>query len=167
MLSRDSHFNLPEQWSPYRRLRVSPANILGAYFADRFKKPVLVIGVSMLMLGITTGLMVTLNSTGLIIAVILVNAVFLQMYFGPLFTLAVEKLGAEKTGISNGVSNMFAIFGGLVTAYLMGALRDTTNSFEWGFYSICLLSAAGLIATFILARMRRAEAARLTHSNGV
>jgi nitrate/nitrite transporter NarK len=136
---------------------LAPSNILGGYFSDRFKKPIEIIGVSMVMLGITCGLMVLLNSTGLVIAVILINAIFLQMYFGPLFTLAVEKLGPEKTGISNGVSNMFAIIGGLFSAYLMGFLRDATSSFEWGFYAICILCAVGLVSVVILERMRRAD----------
>lgn len=133
---------------------LAPSNIIGAYISDRLHVPTQIIAVSMIMLGITTGLMVVLNSTGVVIAVILVNAVFLQMYFGPLFTLAVEKLGVEKTGISNGVSNMFAIFGGLVSAYLMGFLRDATSSFEWGFYAICILCGVGLISTVILGKMR-------------
>lgn len=131
------------------------ANLFGAYFSDKFKKPTLIIGISMIMLLITTGLLVGLNSMGLIIAVIVINALFIQSYFGSLFTLAVEILGVEKTGISNGVSNMFAIFGGLLTAYFMGFLRDTTGSFEWGFYSVCILAATGLVLSIILERMRR------------
>lgn len=139
----------------------APANIFGAYFSDRFKKPALVIGVSMVMLGTTTGLLVILNSIALIITVLIINAIFIQMYFGPLFTLAVEVLGQDKTGISNGVSNMFAIFGGLVTAYLMGVLRDATGAFEWGFYTICFLCAIGLILTFILAILRKTKLSQL------
>jgi sugar phosphate permease len=132
-------------------------NIFGGYLSEKFKKPTLLIAVSMLILLITTALMVPLNSMGLVIAVIFINAIFIQAYFGPLFTLAVEILGPEKTGVSNGVSNMFAIFGGLFAAYLMGFLRDTTGSFEWGFYSVCILCALGLVLTLILERMRRAH----------
>jgi sugar phosphate permease len=141
---------------------LAPSNILGSYFSDRFRKPTLVIGVSMLMLAITTALIVNLTSMALIIAVIFVNAMFIQMYFGPLFTLAVEKLGPEKTGISNGINNMFAIFGGLVSTYLMGVLRDTTSSFIWGFYSISILSVTGLILTFAVERVRHADATRMS-----
>jgi sugar phosphate permease len=130
-------------------------NIFIAYLSDRFNRPVMVIGISMVMLLVTTGLLVPLESAALVIAVVFINAVFLQAYFGPLFTLAVEILGAEKTGVSNGVSNMFAIFGGLFSSYLMGILKDATGSFEWGFYTICILSAVGLILTFILKRVRR------------
>jgi sugar phosphate permease len=137
-------------------------NIFIAYLSDRFKRPIMVIGVSMVMLLITTGLLVPLDSVGLVIVIIFINAIFLQAYFGPLFTLAVEILGSEKTGISNGVSNMFAIFGGLFSAYLMGILKDATGSFEWGFYSICVLSAIGLILTLILKRLRRTKV--LPHS---
>lgn len=133
-------------------------NIFIAYLSDRFKRPTLVIGVSMVMLLVTTGLLVPLNSVGLVIVVIFTNAIFLQAYFGPLFTLVIEILGPEKTGISNGVSNMFAIFGGLFSVYLMGVLRDTTGSFKWGFYLICILSATGLILTLILETVRRTKA---------
>ena len=129
-----------------------------AYLSDRFKRPLMVIGISMVMLLVTTGLLVPLNSAGLIIAVIFINAIFLQAYFGPLFTLAVEILGPDKTGVSNGVSNMFAIFGGLATTYLMGVLRDITGSFEFGIYSICILCAIGLILTLILETMRKKKA---------
>jgi nitrate/nitrite transporter NarK len=141
------------------------SNIFIAYLSERFKKPTLVIGVSLVMLLITTALLVPVNYAGLIIAVIFINAIFLQAYFGPLFTLAVEILGPEKTGISNGVSNMFAIFGGLFSAYLMGILKDTTGSFEWGFYSICILCAAGLLLTFMLEKMRRAKAVSPSRNN--
>jgi MFS family permease len=134
-------------------------NIFVAYLAERYRKPILVIGLSMIILSVTSAFMVPVGSAGLIIAIIFLNAIFLQAYFGPLFTLAVEILGPEKTGVSNGVSNMFAIFGGLVSAYLMGVLRDTTGSFEWGFYSISILCAVGLILTLVLAKVRRAEPA--------
>ncbi len=135
----------------------APSNILGAYISDKTKKPIAVIAFSLIILGITAGLLVTVNSMALVIAVILINAVFLQFYFGPLFNMAVEILGPEKTGISNGVSNMFAIFGGLTTSYLMGFLKDATGSFEWGFYSISIVCAIGLVLTFILAGIRRRQ----------
>jgi nitrate/nitrite transporter NarK len=130
-------------------------SIGGGYLAGRFKKPLLVIGASMVMLGITTALMVPVDSMVLIIVVIVINAMFFQAYFGPLFNLSIEMLGPEKTGLSNGVSNMFAIFGALVTSYVMGVLRDTTGSFEWGFYAVSILCAIGLVLTVIFAIMRK------------
>jgi len=132
----------------------SPCNILGSYLSDRYKMPILIIGLSMIMLGVTSGLLVSLETTALVITAVIINAVFIQMYFGPLFTIAIEMVGAENAGISNGISNTFAILGGLITAYLMGFLKDTTGSFEWGFYSICILCAIGLLLTFVLKNLR-------------
>lgn len=139
-------------------LFVVPSNLLGGYLSDRFNKPTLIIGISMIMLGITTGLLVNVNTMWLVITLIFVDAAFMQMYFGPLFGIAAKTLGADKIGISNGVSNMFANIGGLISTYLMGFLRDTTGSFKWGFYTICTLAAIGLILTILLERTRHSNA---------
>jgi nitrate/nitrite transporter NarK len=131
------------------------AGILGGYLVGKFKKPTLVICVSMVMLGITTALMIPVTSTVLLFAVIVINSLFFQAYFGPLFNMAIEILGPEKTGLSNGASNMFAMLGGLATTYLMGILRDNTGSFEWGFYTICILCVMGLALSIAFASVRQ------------
>ena len=132
--------------------------VSAGHVSERLKKPTLVISVSLAVLLITSAMIVPVNSMVIVIAIIFINAIFIQAYFGPLFTLAVEIVGDEKTGISNGVSNMFAVFGGLFSAFLMGVLRDTTGSFEWGFYTICMLSATGLVLTFVLEKVRKKKA---------
>jgi MFS family permease len=131
------------------------SSIFGGYLSGKFKKPILVMGVSMVMLCITTALMVSVNSMLLIIVVIVINAMFFQAYFGPLFNMAVEILGPEKTGLSNGLSNMFGILGGLVSSYLMGILRDTTGSFEWGFYTVCILCVIGLVLSITFGSVKQ------------
>jgi predicted MFS family arabinose efflux permease len=134
---------------------MSPSNILGGYVSDRLKNPILVIGVSLSVLGITTGLLITANSMILLVALISINAIFLQMYFGPLFSVPVEILGVRRAGISSGFSNFFANIGGFTTTYLLGALKDSTGVFKYGFFAISGACFAGLALTFILARMRR------------
>jgi nitrate/nitrite transporter NarK len=134
---------------------MSPSNLLGGYVSDRLKNPILVIGVSLWVLGITTGLLIIANSMILLVASIFINAVFLQMYFGPLFSIPVEILGVRKAGISTGFSNFFANIGGFSIIYLMGALKDTTGVFKSGFFAICGACFVGLALTFILARLRR------------
>ena len=57
-------------------------------------------------------------------------------------------------GMSIGFSNLFANIGGLVFAYLVGALKDATGSFEFGFYAIGGACFIGLVFTAILSRMR-------------
>jgi sugar phosphate permease len=91
----------------------------------------------------------------LLVVLIFINAIFLQMYFGPLFSVPVEILGVRKAGISTGFSNFFANIGGLSATYLLGALKDTTGAFKPGFLAICGACFLGLALTFMLARMRR------------
>ena len=134
---------------------MSPSNIIGGYVSDRLKNPILVIGVSLSVLGITTGLLITANNMILIVALIFINAIFLQMYFGPLFSIPVEILGVPKAGISIGFSNLFANIGGFSAVYLLGALKDRFGAFKPGFFAICGACFLGLALTFILARMRR------------
>lgn len=134
---------------------MSPSNVIGGYISDRLKNPILVIGVSLSVLGITTGLLITANNMILIVALIFVNAIFLQMYFGPLFSIPVEILGVPKAGISIGFSNLFANIGGFSAVYLLGALKDRFGAFKPGFLAICGACFLGLALTFILARMRR------------
>jgi sugar phosphate permease len=134
---------------------MSPSNIVGGYISDRLKNPILVIGVSLGVLGMTTGLLITAKNMMLLMTLICINAIFLQMYFGPLFSIPVEILGVRKAGISTGFSNLFANIGGFSAAYLLGALKDRTGGFNTGFLSICGACLLGLALTFILARMRR------------
>ncbi len=134
---------------------MSPSNIIGGYVSDRLKNPILVIAVSLGVLGITTGLFITANNMILLAALIFINAIFLQMYFGPLFSIPVEILGVPKAGISTGFSNLFANLGGFSAAYLLGALKDRSGAFKPGFLVICGACFLGLALTFILARMRR------------
>ncbi len=134
---------------------MSPSNIVGGYISDRLKNPILVIAVSLSVLGITTGLLITANNMILLVALIFINAIFLQMYFGPLFSIPVEILGVPKAGISTGFSNLFANIGGFSAAYLLGALKDRSGAFKPGFFAICGACFIGLALTFVLARMRR------------
>lgn len=143
---------------------MSPSNIIGGYISDRLKNPILVIAVSMGVLGITTGLLITANNMILLVVLIFINAIFLQMYFGPLFSIPVEILGVSKAGISIGFSNLFANVGGFSAAYLLGVLKDRSGAFKPGFFAICGACFLGLALTFILARMRRKAITRAVFS---
>ena len=134
---------------------MTPPNILGGYISDRLKNPILVIGLSLSVIGVTTGLLIIANKMIYLYALIFINAIFLQMYFGPLFSVPVEILGEQKAGISIGFGNFFANIGGFSTVYLLGALKDTTGAFKSGFLVICGACFVGLVLSFILARMRR------------
>lgn len=137
---------------------IGASNVLGGYISDRMKNPILIIAVSLIAVGITTTLMVSIYNIALLIFVIAINSIFLQMYFGPLFSIPVDFLGASKAGISRGFSNLFANIGGFSFIYLVGAIKDSTGAFKYGFYIITGACLVGLILTLALYRMRHTTA---------
>ena len=144
-----------------------PSNALGGYVSDRLRNPPLVIGASIFILGCTAALMVTVTWTPLMLLVIAINAVFLQFYFGPLFHVPVEVLGSQSTGMSSGVSNLFANLGALVFALSLGVVKDKSGTFAWGFWGITAFCAIGVMLSFVLARMRRAVLADTTSATAI
>lgn len=133
---------------------LAPSSVVGGYISDRLKNPALVIGFALIVLAITTRLLVTTNNIIALVALIGINAVFVQMYFGPLFSVPIEILGTRTAGTSRGVSNLFANIGSFSFVYLLGVLKDATGSFESGFYTIAGVCVIGLVLTIFLAQMR-------------
>ena len=130
------------------------ANPLGGYVSDRLRNPPLVIGGSLTVLACTSVLLVTVESLPVLLAVIALNAVFMTIYFGPLFHVPVEVLGQRTAGLVTGVGNLFANLGALIAAYVLGLVKDFTGSFTWGFFAIATLCCAGVLLSFVLARLR-------------
>jgi sugar phosphate permease len=137
-----------------RALLGIPSNILGAYVSDRLRNPILVIGLSLIILSITTALFVRVDNMALLITLIMVNAFFVQFYFGPLFAMPVDVLGKHMTGTATGFGNFFANLGSFTFVYLLGVLRDASGSFASGFYAIAGICIVGLVFTILLARIR-------------
>jgi nitrate/nitrite transporter NarK len=131
------------------------SNAAGGYVSDRLKNPPLVIGGSLAVLTCTTTLLVVVEPIPVLLLVIALNAVFQQLYFGPLFFVPVEVLGQRTAGIAIGFSNLFANTGGLLTAYTLGVVKDKVGSFTWGFMGLSALCVTGIALSIVLARMRK------------
>jgi nitrate/nitrite transporter NarK len=140
-------------------LLTAAANPVGGYVSDRLRNPPLVIGASLAMLALTSGMLVVVDSIPLIVLVIAVNSVFLQFYFGPLFSVPLEVLGSRVAGMSAGFSNMFANLGALTFAYALGVVKDAAGAFKWGFIATGAVCVVGVGLAFVLARMRGQAAA--------
>src|SRR3970282_3006818 len=95
------------------------------------------------------------DELALIMFLVLINAVFIQFYFGPLFAVPVEKYGAHMVGTLSGFGNFFANVGAFTFTYLLGALKDQTGSFKLGFYAIVGACLLGFLFTIVLEKMRR------------
>ena len=133
----------------------APANFFGGYLSDRLRRPLLVIGVSQAMLALTTCLLAYVMQPALLIVVIVVNGLFVQLYFGPIFTVPRQILGPSAAGVTSGYGNLFANLGGVTFAYLLGALKDATGSFSDGLYLLTALCLCGLGCTLTLGHMLR------------
>ena len=131
----------------------APANFIGGYVSDRLQRPLLVVATSLAVLSTTCVLLVTVPSLPLIVAVVAVQSVFIQVYFGPLFEVPIRYLGTRSAGSISGFSNFCANLGGLTFAYTLGAVKDATDSFAIGFYSLAGMCAVALLATWYLARL--------------
>ena len=135
----------------------APSNFLGGYVSDRLQRPLLIIGTSLAILAATFVLLVNVATLPLVLTVIAVQAVFIQVYFGPLFEVPIRFLGPRSAGTISGFSNFCANLGGLTFAYTLGAVKDATGSFAAGFYSLAALCLVGLVATAFLTRLRPPE----------
>ena len=89
----------------------------------------------------------------MVVIVIVTNAIFLQMYFGPIFAIPIEIYGTGKAGILMGFGNFFANAGGFTATFLLGAIKDSYGGCKYGFYTIAGLCFAGLIFNYLLSKL--------------
>jgi sugar phosphate permease len=135
-----------------RALVTSPSQLLGGYISDKLHNPTLIIQLSLVILLVTTTMLVRINDIPLLIGMIMINAVFVQFYFGPLFAMPVDRLGQHMTGTITGVSNFYANLGGFTAVYILGILKDISGSFASGFYFMAGLCLIGLLLTVLLSK---------------
>ena len=129
--------------------------LVAGYISDKLRNPPLVIGFSLFILAITTALFAVVDNIVLLVIIFGINALFVQCYFGPLFSLPVEVFGSHMRGTTTGASNTFANISGLIFGYLLWAMRDASGSFESGFYTITGVAVIGLVFTILVARERQ------------
>lgn len=132
----------------------APSNFVGGYLSDRLGRPLAVIGGALVVLAATTLLLPRVHGLGPLLAVIAVNAVVMQLYFGPLFAVPVQMFGARSAGLVSGFGNFFANLGGFTFVYVLGAVKDATGSFDAGFAALSVACLVSLGATLWLARLR-------------
>ncbi len=138
-----------------RTLLIAPSNMLGGYLSDRLRQPTAIMAISLVVLAVTTAALIPTEWGAPLVALILINAMFVQFYFGPIFALPVERYGARMMGTLSGFANFLANLGSFSFTYLLGALKDQTGHFSSGFYTITGASVVGLALTFWLEKMRR------------
>ncbi len=140
----------------------APSNLVGGYVADRLGRPISVIAVSLVALGANLLLLASSHSLTTLIVAVVINAVFSQLYFGPLFSVPMELFGNRNAGFLSGFGNGFANLGAFTFIYALGAIKDATGSFDAGFDAIAGACAIGFLCTLALGRVRVRDAAVTT-----
>ncbi|MDR2566867.1 MAG: MFS transporter [Bifidobacteriaceae bacterium] len=134
-------------------LLTAPANLVGGYLSDRLRAPARVIAVSLAVLVVSLSIIAARPAWPVLCAAIAVQAIFVQVYFGPLFAVPIQAFGQEIAALSNGYSNLCANIGGLAAAWALGAIRDATGDFAAGFWMLAGLAATGVAAAMALRKV--------------
>ncbi len=128
-------------------LATAPANFLGGLLSDRLGRPLMVIAVSLSALVVSLTLITAVNGLVPLLAVVILNSIFIQLYFGPLFAVPARFLGTANAGIISGYGNFCANLGGFGFSYGLGLVKDATGSFDVGLLMLAGLCAGGVLAT--------------------
>jgi predicted MFS family arabinose efflux permease len=131
-----------------------PANLLGGYLSDRYRRPLTTVVVSLCVLTLSFGLLATVDNIAAVVVIVIVQYVFMQAYAGSLFEIPLIHLGSEAAGSLNGFGNFWANIGGLVSAYVLGVSKDHWGSFDQGWMMLCALCLVALVATVLMSRDR-------------
>jgi ACS family D-galactonate transporter-like MFS transporter len=130
----------------------APSNIGGGILSDRLGRPLVVIGGALAAMVVVLALIGVVTASPALIALICVNALVIQLYFGPLFAVPRHLFGPGLAGLSSGFGNFCANLGGFASALLLGVIKDATGSFGLGFLTLSGVALVGLLAVVWLSR---------------
>lgn len=125
------------------------ANPLGGIISDRLGERIVLL-VSFAVLAVST-FAFTLVRGGLpLYAVILVIGWFINFVRSPSFALIPRLYGVERAGRISGLQNTFASIGALILPFLIGYIRDATDSYWAGWIALSLVLGAVAVSALFL-----------------
>lgn len=114
------------------------ANPLGGVFSDKLgEKNVLLICFTFLSLG-TLGFTLKFNGV-IVMLMVFITGWFINFVRSPSFAIIPRLFGTETAGSVSGIQNTFASFGALMLPLALGFIKDTTSSYQAGWYAISAL----------------------------
>jgi predicted MFS family arabinose efflux permease len=131
-----------------------PANLLGGYLSDRYRRPRTTVVVSLSVLALSFWLLATVDDILAVVVIVIVQFVFMQAYAGSLFEIPLIHLGSDAAGSLNGFGNFWANVGGLVSAYVLGVSKDNWGSFDAGWMMLGGVCLVGLAASVVMSKGR-------------
>ena len=131
-----------------------PANLLGGYLSDRYRRPRTTVIVSLCVLALSFWLLASVDNILAVVVIVIVQYVFMQAYAGSLFEIPLIHLGSDAAGSLNGFGNFWANVGGLVSAYVLGVSKDHWGSFDPGWMMLGALCLVALVAAVVMSKDR-------------
>ena len=126
------------------------ANPVGGIVSDRLgEKRVLMAGffcLSLFILLFTFGI-----GSPVLYGLVFLLGWFINFTRSPSFSIIPGLFGAETAGSISGINNTFASFGALVLPFVLGFVRDATNSYTVGWYSVAGLALAASVLMYFVA----------------
>lgn len=125
------------------------ANPVGGLVSDRLGEPrVLSSGFLLLAALIFT---LALQPRGVLLyALIFLLGWFLNFTRSPSFTIIPHLFGTDSAGSISGINNTFASFGAFALPLLLGYIRDYTQSYQMGWFTLAALSVASSVLLYFV-----------------
>ena len=115
------------------------SNPLGGIIADKVgEKKVLLYGFFFLM--VSTLLFSLGYGSPILLPLVFLIGWFINFTRSPSFSIVPELFGVRNAGSISGINNTFASLGALILPFLLGYVRDISNSYTIGWYSVATLS---------------------------
>jgi len=125
------------------------ANPVGGLVSDRLGEPKVLSG-GFLVLAIFI-FMLALQPGGVVLyALIFLLGWFLNFSRSPSFTIIPRLFGTDSAGSISGINNTFASFGAFALPLLLGYIRDYTQSYQVGWFTLAALSVASSLLFYFV-----------------
>ena len=128
-------------------------NISGGYLSDKINSRLNVVLISWIGLAISFFTLVLVNSPIFIVIVVFSISWFGNSHRSPMFAIIPDLFETDSTGLTTGIQNTWANFGGVLIPLMIGVLRDSTGSFDIGWISLAIFSTAMIIFNFYFKRL--------------
>jgi nitrate/nitrite transporter NarK len=125
------------------------ANPVGGLVSDRLGEPRVLSGGFLVLAVLIFSL--ALQPGGVVLyALIFLLGWFLNFSRSPSFTIIPRLFGTSSAGSISGINNTFASFGAFTLPLLLGYIRDYTQSYQVGWFTLAALSVASSILLYFV-----------------
>jgi DHA1 family inner membrane transport protein len=125
------------------------SNPLGGILSDRLGEKIVLL-VSFAILAVSSFAFTLVKGGIPMYTVILIIGWFINFVRSPSFALIPRLYGVERAGRVSGIQNSFASIGALILPFLIGYIRDATESYWAGWITLALVLGTVTVSAFFL-----------------